>query len=122
RLINKCRSRRDGMVGNRSEFRQARNRAIELVNDADKAKLGKDAAGKLDEKDWLDESHAIAEAIVYDAELTGFLRGHAEDTQAPSVHLSDRYLKDGGAVAEQQVIKGGYRLGTVLKQIADVQK
>ena len=88
------------------------------MNDPDEAKLGTQAAAQLDEKIWLDESHAFAESTVYDAEVLGFLRGYVAEKEAPPIQLTERYLKTGGKLAEQRVVQAGYRLGAVLKEIA----
>ena len=109
----------DQLPGQRADFRAARNRAITIVHDDELSKLGIAAAAALDEKTWLDESHALCEAIVYDPELTGYLRGYAGDKEAPPVTLTERYLKQAGGVAQNRVTQAGYRLGAVLKEIAD---
>jgi hypothetical protein len=107
----------DQFLGVRASFRTARNRAIEFVNDPDLSKIGMDAASKLDEKTWLDESHEYAESVAYDSEITGYLRGYIDEKQAPPIHLTERYLKTGGALAKQRVTEAGYRLGAVLIEI-----
>jgi S1/P1 Nuclease len=107
----------DGFLGGRTNFREPRNKAIAFVNDEAKAAIGKAAATKLDEKTWLDESHQICDTVVYDEEVRGFLRGYLDQTSAPPITLTERYLKAGGAVAETRVIQAGYRLGAVTKQV-----
>jgi hypothetical protein len=89
-----------------------------LVNDEAKSAIGKEAATKLDEKIWLDESHQICDTLVYDDEVRGFLRGYADKTTAPPIALTERYLKAGGAVAETRVVQAGCRLGAVSKEVA----
>ena len=106
----------DQFLGNKAAFRTARNRAIALVNDADQAKIGVAAAKQLDESLWMNESHALAESTAYDSELTGYLPGYQDKSEAPPIQLTERYLKVGGAVAEKRVTEAGYRLGEVLKQ------
>jgi hypothetical protein len=110
----------DQFLGVRAPFRTARNRAIALVNDPDDSKLGTQAAEQLDEKTWLDESHDLAESTAYDSEVTGFLRGYVTEKEAPPIQLTERYLKQGGKVAEERVVQAGYRLGAVLKEIVGV--
>lgn len=109
----------DQFPGNRASFREARNKAIAIVSDSEQTKIGNDAASRLDEKTWLDESYALAESTVYDSEVTGFLRGYAAENDAPALTLTERYLKQGGAVSEKRVVEAGYRLGAVLKQISE---
>jgi len=108
----------DQFLGVRSSFRTTHNRAIKEMNDPDQSTAGTDAATKLDEKTWLDESHALAVSTAYDSEVTGYLRGYVDEKEAPPIHLTERYLKEGGRVAELRVVEAGYRLGAVLKQIA----
>ena len=109
----------DQFLGVRASFRTAHNRAIKVANDPELSGIGMDAATKLDEKIWLDESHEFAESTAYDSEVTGFLRGFVEEKEAPPIHLTERYLKTGGNLAERRVVQAGYRLGAVLKTIAD---
>ena len=108
----------DGLLGS-DKFRAMRNRAITLVNDPEKAAIGIEAAKDLDEKQWLDESHELAESVAYGPEVTGHLRGVVSEQEAPPLRLSETYLKDAGAAAERQVTAAGYRLGAILKQIAE---
>jgi hypothetical protein len=109
----------DQFLGVRAPFRTAHNRAIKVGNDPELSRIGTDAATTLDEKVWLDESHDFAESTVYDSEVTGFLRGYVSEKEAPPIHLTERYLKTGGNLAERRVVQAGYRLGAVLKTIAD---
>jgi hypothetical protein len=109
----------DQFLGVRSSFRTTHNRAIKEMADPEQSAAGADAATKLDEKTWLDESHALAESTAYDSEVTGYLRGYINEKEAPPIHLTERYLKEGGRVAELRVVEAGYRLGAVLKQIAE---
>jgi hypothetical protein len=109
----------DQLLGNKAQYRTARNKAISLVNDPAKMKLGKMAAPNLDEEMWLRESHGIAGARVYDNEVRGHLRAHADEKEAPELNLTESYLKEGGRVAEQRVIEAGYRLGGVLRSLTD---
>jgi hypothetical protein len=107
----------DGFLGGRAEYREARNKAVKLLADPEKEKFGTEAAKKLDEKDWLDESHKYCEEFAYDAEVSGYLRSHITESQAPPIQLTERYLKAGGGVSEQRVTEAGYRLGAVLVEI-----
>ena len=109
----------DNFLGGKIVYRTARNRAIALVNDPSKVKVGVTAAKQLDEKTWMDESHKLCEEFAYDTELTGNLRGHLTETEAPAIQLTERYLKAGGNLSEQRVVEAGYRLGAVLQQIAN---
>ncbi len=109
----------DQFLGVRAPFRTAHNRAIKVGNDPELSRIGTDAATTLNEKNWLDESHELAESTVYDSEITGFLRGYIGEKEAPPIHLTERYLKTGGNLAERRVVQAGYRLGAVLKTIAD---
>jgi hypothetical protein len=97
----------DQFLGNKAQYRTARNKAIPIVNDAAKSMLGRKAAGNLDEREWMMESHSIAGNTVYDHEVRGHLRAHAEAKEAPELVLTERYLKTGGGVAEQRVIQAG---------------
>ena len=65
----------------------------------------------LDEKTWLDESHALAESVAYDPEVLGHLRGYAAETEAPPITLTERYLKQGGAWRKRGWCKPAIDLG-----------
>lgn len=109
----------DQFLGNKAQYRTARNRAIAIVNDADTAKIGKASAAKVDDADWLHESHDLAGTAVYDYEVRGHLRANANEKNLPELKLTERYLKAGGKVAEVRVIEAGYRLGEELKKLAN---
>ncbi len=99
----------DQFLGNKAQYRTARNKAIVFVNQ--QAAIGQAAVKKLDEKAWLDESFAIADTAVYDNEVRGHLR---VDGELPELKLTERYLEEGGRIAERRVIEAGFRLGAVL--------
>lgn len=109
----------DQFLGNKAQYRTARNKAIPIVSNAQQAMLGRKAASNLDEREWMLESHSIAGNTAYDNEVRGHLRAHAEAKEAPELVLTERYLKTGGGVAEQRVIQAGYRLGAALKGVAN---
>jgi hypothetical protein len=108
----------DSLPGERPPYREARNQALVLMNRADLTSAGEQAATKLDEPVWLNESHELVKAVVYDAEVLTVLRaaeaGNAP--QLPTITLSEDYLKTAGAVAERRVVEAGYRLGAVLAE------
>ena len=109
----------DQFPGAAADFKSARDKAIGYVNNADLAAAGRDSAAALDEKTWLDESFAIAKDSVYNAEILAALRKlEAAGGGINALDLSENYLKTGGRIAELRIVQAGYRLGTVLKQIA----
>ena len=108
----------DQFLGTRDTFRTIKNRVTTLLNDPEQTKAGLQAATSLNEETWLNESHMLAETVVYDTEVTGYLRGYADKSEVPPIHLSEQYLKTGGNVAQRRIVEAGYRLGAVLKQLA----
>jgi hypothetical protein len=64
----------------------------------------------------------LAQWMAYDEEVTGYLRGYLDKSEAPPIHLTERYLKTGGDVAEKRVTQAGYRLGSVLKGLVQEQQ
>lgn len=111
----------DGLPGGRVKATEARNRALTLMSAPDHRAAGHAAAGNLSEVEWVAESHAACRDVVYATEVLGWLRQLPRDgrTGLPSLSLSESYLKSAGAVAEERVVSAGYRLGAVLKQVAD---
>jgi hypothetical protein len=108
----------DQFPGQADGYREARNRAITVVNDSRLAKIGAEAAGALDAEVWMSESHDLAKSAVYESQIRVALK-RMEDgggTVEP-IQLSNDYLKVGGRVAEQRVVQAGYRLGALLKTL-----
>jgi hypothetical protein len=108
----------DNFPGRSDTFHDARNKAIAHNKDGDLLRLGAEAARNLDEKAWLDESHALAKSAAYDIQLLDALRSmEAAGGAVQELMMSEPYLKAGGSIAEQRVVEAGYRLGAVLRQI-----
>lgn len=109
----------DGLPGRDDRYRGARNRAIAYVEDPTHSVAGKRAGTMHDEITWRDESYALANRAVYDDEVLGALRAiESGSGRFEEIALSEPYLKAGGNVAELRLIRAGYRLGAVLKEIA----
>lgn len=110
----------DGFPGGRVDFRTPRNKAIEIVNDAELQKLGEEAASVTVPMDWLKESHELAAEFVYAPEVMTALRnleaGFGTPESAP-LTLSEEYNKQGGRVSQRRVVQAGYRIGTALKAL-----
>jgi hypothetical protein len=72
-----------------------------------------------DEATWMTESRDLAKGAAYADEVMAALR-MMEHAGGPvsEIDLSTEYLKAGGLVAEERVIRAGYRLGAVLKELA----
>lgn len=108
----------DGFPGQSDGYRETRNQALAELAKPDLATLGVQASINLDEKVWLDESHAQAKSHVYTDEVLAALRRmEAAGDMVEVIDLSQDYLKAGGKVAERRVIEAGYRLGAVLKTL-----
>jgi len=111
----------DSLPGEKIEWREARNRSLELLTHAELKQCAEEAAKILDGKAWTDESHALVKSVVYDAEVLAVLKAaeSAGERQPPVIDLSEDYLKAAGAVAKQRVVQAGYRLGAVLAEIVE---
>jgi len=114
----------DQFPGQADDFREARNAAISDSAKREFSVLGLQAVKSLDEKTWLDESHALAKSHVYTEEILTTLRRleatAVNDSQTNTIEpiiLSDSYLKVGGHVAQERIMQAGYRLGAVLKEL-----
>lgn len=107
----------DQFPGRDDRLREARNAALTLLQDAEHAAAGRLAAERLDERAWMEESHALAGKHVYDAEVREAL-GQMEATgSSEMIELSEAYLQAGGKLAQRRIVEAGYRLGAVLKQV-----
>jgi hypothetical protein len=110
----------DQFPGRDDSYRAARNRAIELAGDQRFQQIRTDAAASLNEQDWRDESHGLAKFAAYADEVLATLRRMDEVGAAvEGIDLSEEYLKTGGRVAELRIVQAGYRLGAILKKIAN---
>jgi S1/P1 Nuclease len=111
----------DKFPGPSGSFDKCKRKAIVITHDSDLSWLGRQAAADLDEESWVDESVKIANESVYDSEVLAHLRGFQHDSidDVPPLRLSDEYLSNGGDICERRVTEAGYRLGAILKQIAD---
>jgi hypothetical protein len=110
----------DGFPGGRVDFRTPRNKAIEIVNDAESQKLGEEAAGVTVPMDWLKESHELAAEFVYAPEVMTALRSLEAGTGTPEsapLTLSEEYNTQGGRVSRRRVVQAGYRLGAAVKAL-----
>jgi hypothetical protein len=106
----------DQFPGAADDFREAHNKALSEMANQKLAALGTEAALRLDEKIWLDESHDLAKKYVYTEDVLQALRSMESigETVQP-IELSEPYLQSGGRVAQRRVVQAGYRLGAVLK-------
>lgn len=109
----------DSFPGGMTELKTARNDALRLMENAELAALGKTSAGQLDEQTWLDESRELALSVVYDSEVLTPLRAFEKQGALKPITLSEEYLRRGGRVCERRVVQAGYRLGVLLKKIAE---
>jgi len=110
----------DQLPGDKLEFREAKNRALTLLNDVGQRTLGETAGQELNESIWLDESFQLATALVYDATVIGHVRVYEDDpkaTQLEPLTLPESYFQSGGHAAKTRLVQAGYRLGAVLKEI-----
>lgn len=111
----------DGLPGGRMQVADVRNRALELMQ-ADQSDVGlQNSRASLNETDWLAESHALCEDVVYTEEVLAHLRRlpRQAGSNVVPLSLSETYLQTAGAVAKQRLVTGGHRLGAVLQEVAD---
>ena len=108
----------DQFPGRDDRLREARNAALQLLQDAEHAAAGKRAAQELAEQAWMNESHRIAGESAYDAEVRTALRRMEAAGRIEPIELSEAYLKAGGRIAQRRLVEAGFRLGAVLKQVA----
>jgi hypothetical protein len=108
----------DQLPGTDDAYRSVRNRAISLLADPEKVPLGEAAAVILDPQSWAEQSHDMARVVVYDEEILSAIRVQEGEDQPPAaMRPSNRYLRAGGALAEEQMVRAGYRLAASLKAI-----
>jgi len=110
----------DGFPGSpRLKFNEVRSRAAGLVAQRSLQSAGETAAKDLNVESWAKETHALAEGDAYAQEVLDHLNGFTDRADLTKLELSQDYLKNGGEVAQKQLVVAGYRLGAILKAIAD---
>jgi S1/P1 Nuclease len=110
----------DGFPGSpRIKFRAVQQGAIKLALDHDLKQAGEKAATDPNVEVWVKESFDLAAHMAYTNEVLTHLEGETDHKKLPPLELSEEYLSDGGNVAKQRVVEAGYRLGAMLKKIAD---
>jgi hypothetical protein len=110
----------DSFPGGTVDLKTARDDALRLMSNAELKQLGEKSAGELDEKLWLDESRQLATTVVYDDEILTPLRGYErQGGEVKPIELSEDYLRRGSRIADRRVVQAGYRLGAILKAIAE---
>src|SRR5262245_31646199 len=82
--------------------------AKRLVRD-NSVRAGKWKSSSVEE--WMTESHSIARELAYGA-LPGFACGRLLVSRP--IRLSEAYLQQAGAAAEEQLARAGYRLASTL--------
>lgn len=110
----------DSFPGGMVELKTARNDSLRLMANAELAELGHRSAGELDEQTWLNESRQLAQTVVYDDEVLTPLRGYEkEGAELKPITVSEDYLRRGARIADRRVVQAGFRLGAILKKIAE---
>jgi len=109
----------DQFPGPAADLKSCRDKAIAFVNSPEFSAVGRSAAAILDEKEWLLESHALAREVTYSPGiLAAAAKAEAAGGNLEPLEMKEEYLKAGGRIAERRLVEAGYRLGSVLKQIA----
>ena len=111
----------DQFPGRQDKLREARAEALRLMQHAEHATAGRRAAEQLDEAAWLHESHALAGKSAYDAEVRAALTRMETAGSLVPIDLSEAYLQSGGHTAKRRLVEAGYRLGAVLKLVAQAR-
>ena len=75
----------------------------------------------MDEETWLNESRELAVSFVYSPDLMGYLRNIEQEggKELTPFEFDADYLRAGGKICDKRVVQAGYRLGAILKQIAN---
>lgn len=107
----------DQFLGSDDAYRATRNKALALIAKEELAAAGGEAAMVLVPETWARESHELGKSTVYNPEVMSALRG-AEQAggEFRPLNLSESYLKAGGSLTEELIVKAGYRLAGVIKQ------
>jgi len=107
----------DQFPGRDDRLGEARNAALQLLQDVEHAAAGKRAAAQPDEQVWVNESHQIAGQSAYDVEVLAALRRMEVAGSIEPIELSESYLKASGQIAKRRLVEAGFRLGSALKQV-----
>ena len=109
----------DQFPGAAADYKSCRDKAIAIVNAENSRSVGNSAAAVLDEKDWLLESHTLAREAAYSPDiLAAVAKAESTGGALTPLEMNEAYLQAGGRIVERRLIEAGYRLGTVLRQIA----
>jgi hypothetical protein len=110
----------DGFPGSAGmKFRGVQQKAITLTHDHDLKLAGEKAANDLNVDTWVKESFDLAGRYAYTAEVLEHLDGETNYKKLEPLNLSEEYLSNGGEIADQRLVEAGYRLGAILKKLAN---
>lgn len=116
----------DDLPGNTLQFNTVRSRAAKILQTNALRSMGEHAAEQLDEEVWMHESHTYAISTAYDEqEVLQPLRDaedHDETGELEPLDLSEDYLKAAGKLASQRLAEAGFRLGRILKDVAQANQ
>src|SRR5262249_44678530 len=112
----------DGLPGNNITVRSGQSQSFAFLHDRELAAVGQAASTALDVDTWLKESFELAQSNVYTTEVISHIRileAARDPHSVPKLKLSPEYLKTSGDKAKERVVQAGFRLGELLKQIAN---
>lgn len=99
------------LFGGQNEMTVARRLVQKYAVRATEWQAGKIDLAKL--QAWMSEANQLAKTVAY-GKLPGFACG--TDMEQTRIVLSEDYLRQGGAVVEEQLAKAGYRLASALNR------
>lgn len=111
----------DNALGNDDSQREVNRHATLLLADTSMMERGKKSLSSIDQKTWLEESHALAVEHVYDTTVMSHVRVQMLAIQNvddfPPLSLADDYLRNANRVSEHRAIEAGYRIAAVFQKL-----
>jgi len=110
----------DKLLGTGGSLNTIRNITGSILDEDDLVAAGQTALEDLNPEVWVDESHTFCKDTVYsDAIREAVSRRESGDTRrVESVDLDGDYKAEAGSIARRRVAQAGYRLASLLSQIA----
>ena len=110
----------DGFPGRDRPAREFHNEAFRMISNRELAAAGEQAMSDLSPTAWAAESKALSSQVAYADEVRSYLKSvdSLDDDDTPRLHLTQQYLQTAGALIDKQVMRAGYRLAAMLKELS----
>ena len=113
----------DGLLGRNIDPNDVRLESAELRMNDEMVALGETALEDLNPEVWAEEGHELCEEFVYSEAIRAAVERREEGSSSivESVNLPNAYMTEAGTRARRRVVEAGFRLGSLLKEVAAAQ-